>query len=157
MTRRLAVLLAAAGSAGLLLGALAFQYLGGLAPCQMCLWQRWPHLAAILIAGLTLALPGWLWPWLGALAAASSGAIGLFHAGVERGWWEGLTACAGGQDIGALTPEELLAQIMEAPLVRCDEIAWQMLGLSMAGWNAVISFVLAGLWIYAATRPRDVT
>lgn len=153
MTRNLTIILATAGSAGLLIGALAFQYLGGLAPCQMCVWQRWPHLVAILIAGAALAMPGRIWPVLGALAAASSGAIGIFHTGVERAWWQGFTACSGGGDIGALSPEELMTQIMEAPLVRCDEVAWQMLGLSMASWNALISFALAGLWLYTATRP----
>lgn len=150
----MAIMLAAGGSLALLLGAWGFEYLGGMAPCQMCLWQRWPHLAAVPIGILALGAPVAALLVAGAVAAGTSGAIGVYHTGVERGWWQGPTACSGGGDIGALSPEELMAQIMEAPLVRCDEVAWTMAGLSMASWNAVISFALAGLWIYAATRPR---
>lgn len=153
MSRTTAIMLAASGSLALLLGALGFQYFGGLAPCQMCLWQRWPHLGAVAMAVLAVGSQRAALPLFGALLAASSGVIGIFHTGVERGWWKGPTTCSGSGDIGALSPEDLMAQIMEAPLVRCDEVAWQMLGLSMASWNAVISFGLAGLWVYAATRP----
>jgi disulfide bond formation protein DsbB len=153
VSRRLLILLAAAGSAALLAGALAFQHLGGLAPCPLCLWQRWPHAAAVALGALGAALPAAWVAWLGAAAAAATGGIGLYHTGVERGWWEGPATCAGA-DIGGLSPEELLARIMEAPLVRCDEVAWSLAGLSMASWNAVLSFALAGLWLAAALR-RD--
>ena len=151
LNRTLLILAAAGGSAALLLGAFGFQYLGGLAPCKLCLWQRWPHGAAILIGALALALPGRALPLLGALAALSTAAIGTYHAGVERGWWEGPDTCTAGP-VGGLSPEQLMAQIMNAPLVRCDEIAWQMFGLSMAGWNAVLSAGLAALWLWAAAR-----
>ena len=152
MSRNMAIILATGGSLALLLGAWGFQYIGGLAPCPMCLWQRWPHIAAVVVGVLAYGTRWTVLPLFGAVCAASSGAIGIYHTGVERAWWQGPTACSGGGDISQLSPEELLAQIMEAPLVRCDEVAWQMLGLSMASWNAVISFALAGLWIYAATR-----
>ncbi len=123
----------------------------GYAPCKLCLWQRWPHAAAIVIAGLGLIV-GWrVLPWLGAAAAATTGAIGVFHAGVELGWWEGPTTCTSGA-IGGLSVDDLLAQINAAPLIRCDEIAWSLLGVSMAGWNAIISFALAAIWVMAATR-----
>ena len=78
--------------------------------------------------------------------------IGFFHAGVEQGWWEGPSTCTSG-DIGGLSTEELMNQIMAAPLVRCDEIPWEMFGLSMAGWNAAISAVLVLLWL-AAWRAK---
>lgn len=147
------VLLAAGGSAALLLGAWAFQYIGGMAPCKMCIWQRYPHGAAILIGAVALALPGMrVLPIFGAMAAMTTAAIGLFHAGVERKWWEGPSSCTSG-DIGGLSTDELMNQIMSAPLVRCDDIPWQMLGLSMAGWNALISAVLVFVWI-AAWRAR---
>ncbi len=154
MTKRATyVVLAAGGSAALLLGAWAFQYVGGLAPCKMCIWQRYPHSVAIVIGALALALPTVrLLPLAGALAALTTAAIGLFHAGVEQGWWEGPTSCTSG-DIGGLSAQELMDQIMSAPLVRCDEIPWQMLGLSMAGWNAVISAVLVLFWL-AAWRAK---
>lgn len=154
MTRKnTLVLIAAAGSAALLLGAWGFQYLGGLAPCKMCIWQRYPHGAAVLIGALALALPrATLLPLLGALAALTTAAIGVFHAGVEQKWWEGPSSCTSG-DIGGLSTEDLMEQIMSAPLVRCDDIPWQMFGLSMAGWNAVLSGVLVLVWI-AAWRAR---
>jgi disulfide bond formation protein DsbB len=119
---------------GLLGGALGSQYLGGLHPCEMCYWQRWPHAAAILLAAGAFALPARsrLLTALAALAIAVSGAIGVFHAGVELGWWEGLTRCTVG---GALSLDEL----MNVPLVRCDQVQWSLLGISMAGWNAIIS------------------
>jgi disulfide bond formation protein DsbB len=146
------VLLAAGGSAALLLGAFLFQMLG-YPPCKLCLWQRWPHGAAIAIGVLTV-LTGLRWlPWLGALAATTTGAIGVYHAGVEQGWWQGPTTCTSG---GALTgsTQDLLGQIMTAPLVRCDEIAWTFAGLSMASWNAILSFLLAALWVVAARKAR---
>lgn len=149
--RKTLILLAAGGSLALLLGAFAFQYLGGLPPCAMCLWQRWPHAAAGVIGALALALPGPILPLLGAAAAATSGAIGLYHAGVERRWWDGPDTCTAGP-VAGLTPEELLERILAAPIVRCDEVAWDMFGLSMASWNAILSLVLVALWLAAARR-----
>ena len=152
MTRQTLALLAAAGSAGLLLGALAFQYLGGLAPCVLCIWQRWPHLAAVLIGLLALTLGLRLLAWLGALAALTSAAIGVFHVGVEQKWWEGLASCTAGSIDGISTADLLNPAVDVAAVVRCDAIAWQMFGLSMAGWNVVISVALALIWISAARR-----
>ncbi len=146
----LARLLALLVPAGLLGGALGSQYLGGLHPCEMCYWQRWPHAAAILLAGAAFLLPARarLLTALAAVAIAVSGAIGVFHAGVELGWWEGLTRCTAG---GALSLDEL----MNVPLVRCDQVQWSWLGISMAGWNAVLSLgaaaIIAGL--LARDRP----
>jgi len=154
---RLLVAAAGAGSAGLLLGALAFQFMGGLAPCPLCVWQRWPHLAAVVLAVLGLTVLGrFLRPVavLGAAAAATSAAIGVYHTGIERHWWTGPTTCTSG-DITTLSNDQLLNQIMNAPLVRCDEVAWEMFGLSMASWNVVISLGLAGLWLAAALRAAD--
>ncbi len=153
MTRKSLILLATTGSAALLLGAWAFQYIGGLAPCKMCIWQRYPHGVAVILGVLAFAFPGIRpLPLLGALAAAITAGIGLFHAGVEQGWWEGPSTCTSGP-IGGLSAEELLDQIMSAPLVRCDDIPWEMLGISMAGWNGLLSSALALIWI-AAWRAR---
>ncbi len=147
------VILAAGGSAALLLGAWGFQHIGGLAPCKMCIWQRYPHVAAVVIGALALMLPKLNpLPLIGALAAMITAGIGFFHAGVEQGWWEGPSTCTSG-DIGGLSAEELMNQIMAAPLVRCDEIPWDMFGLSMAGWNAALSAVLVLLWL-AAWRAK---
>ncbi len=153
MTRKQVQLLALAGSAGLLLGALAFEYIGGMAPCALCIWQRWPHVLALLgVGGLAMASP--VFPLIGAMGAATSGGIGVYHTGVERGWWPGPSSCSAGGDLSGLTPEELLAQIMAAPVVRCDDVAWEMLGLSMASWNAVASFTIAALWLASLRLGR---
>lgn len=150
MSRRLLVLSAGAGSAALLLGALGFQYLGGLFPCALCLWQRWPHLAAVLLALLGLKVRGAALPVLGAIAALATAAIGGFHVGVEQGWWAGLESCTGA-GITGLSMDTLLDPTAAAPgVVRCDQIAWTFAGVSMAGWNMILSLGLAGLWLKAA-------
>lgn len=148
MTRQRFILLAAGGSAALLLGAFAFQHLGGLAPCKMCIWQRYPHLAAIALGALAVFLPLTVPITLGALAALTTGGIGVFHVGVEQGWWEGPSTCSSGP-IGGLSTDDLMNQIMAAPLVQCDQIAWSLAGISMAGWNALFSFGLALIWLAA--------
>ncbi|QJF51390.1 disulfide bond formation protein B [Roseobacter ponti] len=143
--------MATLGSFFMIAGALAFQYIGGLPPCKMCYWQRYPHIIAIGIGALALALSNRALMMAGALAALTTSAIGLYHAGVEKGFWEGPTTCTS-QPIGGLTTDELFDQIMSAPVVRCDEIPWEMLGLSMAAWNGVLSFGLFILWCLALRR-----
>jgi disulfide bond formation protein DsbB len=126
----------------LLGGALGSQYLGGLYPCEMCYWQRWPHAAAIVLAALAFTASAAsarsrLLTLLAALAIAVSGAIGVYHAGVELGIFEGFTTCT--STARAATTKELLDQLMKVPLVRCDQVQWAFLGISMAGWNAILS------------------
>ena len=141
----------------LLWGAIAFQYLGGLAPCQMCYWQRWPHAAAILLAVLAFTGPAESprsrsLTLLAALAIAVSGAIGVYHAGVEAKIFEGLTQCtAFGK---GLSTADLLKQITHAPLVRCDEVQFRFLGISMAGWNAILSLGGASLILILTLKAR---
>lgn len=151
MTQKNWIGLAAGGSAALLLGAFAFQHLGGLAPCKLCIWQRYPHAVAIALGALALFMPLPALLALGALAALATAAVGLYHVGVEQGWWEGPTSCTSGS-IGGVDTNDLFDQIMAAPLIRCDDIAWQFAGLSMAGWNMIISLVLAGFWLMALRR-----
>ncbi|MDF1717849.1 MAG: disulfide bond formation protein B [Antarcticimicrobium sp.] len=153
MTRKLLILAAAGGSAALLLGALGFQYLGGLPPCDLCIWQRWPHLAAVVLGGAALTLRGRALPLLGAVAALTTSGFGLYHTGVERGWWQGPSTCTSAP-VGGLTPDQLMEQIMSAPLVRCDEVPWELLGLSMASWNAIAALGLALVWLAAARATR---
>ena len=144
IARAIALLLPVA----LLGGALGSQYFGGLYPCEMCYWQRWPHAAAILLAAVaftaapdssrsrTLTL-------LAALAIAISGAIGVYHAGVEAKIFEGFTTCTAIASRGSTT--DLLKQITHAPLIRCDQVQFRFLGVSMAGWNAILSLGGAAL------------
>ncbi len=153
MTQKQLVLLAAGGSAALLIGAYVFQALG-YAPCKLCLWQRWPHFAAVGIGlvGVATALPALA--WLGALAALTTAGIGGYHTGVERGWWPGPTSCSGGGslDLGAMSGADLLSTEIAETVIMCDEVAWSLLGLSMASWNMLASLALAGLWVMAARR-----
>ncbi|MEM8823111.1 MAG: disulfide bond formation protein B [Pseudomonadota bacterium] len=156
MTRLLPIALA--GHVGLLGGAFLFQ-LAGYAPCMMCIWQRWPHAAAILLGGAALAgLAPRLIALLAGCAALVTSGIGFFHAGVEQGWWEGPSACSsGGSDLSAMSGADLLSTEIVDNVVRCGEIVWQF-GLTMAGWNAVISLGLATIWFAAvrAHRPAAV-
>ncbi|MCT8160496.1 disulfide bond formation protein B [Pseudoruegeria sp. SHC-113] len=155
MTRKTLGLIAAAGSAALLIGAFGFQFLG-YAPCKMCLWQRWPHAAAILFGAALLAFGGRVWTLLGALAAFATGAIGVYHTGVERGFWEGPSSCTGGgTGLSGLSGADLLSTAGSANIVMCDEVAWAMFGLSMASWNALASFALCALWIAAFRAPES--
>lgn len=152
VTRRTLVLAAAGGSALLLAGAYFFQWLGYL-PCAMCLWQRWPHWAAILIGLVAVAVPGRAWPWLGAAAAAITSGIGVYHTGVERAWWAGPASCTSGGG-GALSGDLLS---LDGPrLILCDQVSWQVLSLSMASWNALFSALLVLIWLAAARAPATV-
>ena len=151
-------LLALAVPAALLAGALGSQYVGGLYPCEMCHWQRWPHYAALALALLSFAMRGQpdrgrSFVWLAALAIFTSGAIGVYHAGVEAGIFEGLTTCSAALSGGSSA--DILADIMATPLVRCDQIQWSFLGISMAGWNAILSIgsALVISWL-SLRRPR---
>ena len=138
---------------GLLGGALGSQYLGGLHPCEMCYWQRWPHGAAIVLAAIAFTGPAEssrsrMMTLLAAAAIAISGAIGVYHAGVELGLFEGLTACSA---TGAVTLQDILA----TPLVRCDQVQWSFLGISMAGWNAILSLGGAAIIAFLLLRASN--
>ena len=153
MTRKQLMLLAALGSFALLAGAFVFQALG-YAPCKMCIWQRWPHGVAIGAGVLVAAFgPLVLLGLVGAAGAFVTGAIGVYHTGVERDWWEGPTSCSGsGNGLANMSGSDLLSLDTPVNVVMCDEVAWAFAGLSMASWNAVFSFALAGLWIVALKR-----
>lgn len=124
---------------GLLGGALISQYGFDLYPCEMCMWQRWPHYIAVALAVLALLLRNQpvskLLVIAAALAILTSGLIGGFHAGVEYGWWEGLTTCAMAPNTGG----DMLDSIMNAPLIRCDVAPWSLMGISLAGYNFLLS------------------
>jgi len=104
-------------------------------------------MVAIVIAALALRAGGPVLPVLGAAAAGTTGALGVYHTGVERGWWAGPTSCSGG-GLDGLSGMDLLA--IEGPrVVMCDQVSWEFLALSMASWNAVASFGLMAIWISA--------
>ena len=141
----------------LLLGAVGSQYIGGLHPCEMCWWQRYAHMVAIALALVAFsAAPASsrakTFTLLAALAIAVSGAIGVYHAGVEAKIFEGFTQCTALAKGGSTA--ELLKQITHAPLVRCDEVQWRFLGISMAGWNAILSLGGAALILLLTFKAK---
>jgi disulfide bond formation protein DsbB len=135
---KLARIVALAVPLALLGGAYAFQYLGGLFPCEMCWWQRY----ALFFAG-AMGIAAWAGRstrvplLLAGLGLAASALLGGYHAGIEYGWWEGFTACTSNVTFGA--GSDPLAAIMNAPPVRCDEVQWKLAGISLAGLNFLIS------------------
>ena len=149
MTSKQLTTLAAAGSFALLAGAYMFQAIG-YPPCQMCYWQRWPHMAAIAIGVLAFLIPARVFAYLGALATATTSAIGVYHTGVERDWWEGPSSCTG-DGLGGLTGADLLSTAGDR-LIMCDQVSWALLGLSMASWNALFAAILTVIWLMAARQ-----
>ena len=136
LARRIAVVVPAA----LLAGAYIGQYGFGLYPCEMCWWQRYAHFAALALAVLALVRPSTrVLAWLAGLALLIAGLLGGYHAGVEYHWWEGLTACSSPLAAGG----DALEAILAAPLIRCDQVQWALLGISLAGWNFLISTAAA--------------
>lgn len=152
---RLARALALAIPAALLGGAYVAEFGFGLYPCEMCWWQRYPHFAALVFAGLAfVAAPARMWTALAALAILVSAAIGLFHAGVEYKWWQGITSCA------RIVPSEPggspLEAIMNTPMISCDEPQWTLLGVSLAGFNFLIGAVGGVAILALLTRRKHV-
>ena len=150
---RIAALLLALASAGVLLSALFFQFVLDYQPCILCIMQRWPYVA-VMVFGLVT----WLfrrWKGLGdallvasGLALLAGAGIAAYHVGVEQHWWAGTSSCGGSAPANSL--EALRAQVMKAPVTRCDEVAWSLFGISMAGYNVAISLALAAYAFVAA-------
>ncbi len=129
----------------LLAGAYISQFGFGLYPCEMCMWQRYPHFAAVVLGLVaTVQVPGRVWIALAGVAILASGVIGGFHAGVEYGWWQGITDCA----LTVASGGNALDAVLSAPLTRCDQAPWTLLGVSLAGWNFIVS-TSAAIGIFA--------
>ena len=147
----LVILLVAAAT---IAAAWAFQVIGGYTPCPLCLEQRWPYYAVIPIAVILLLAgnrelllrSGLL---LIALIMFAGAVLAVYHAGIEWRWWQGPQACSGGAGLTGTLPD-----LSNLSVVRCDEAALRILGLSLAGWNALISLLIAGFALAAASR-RD--
>ena len=149
-------------SAFMLSAAYAFQHIGGLAPCQMCYWQRHAHKAVLMVSAAVLFLRLFgvsarvmhAGLYLIALAFLISAGFGGWHMGVEFGWWEGPKACAVAP-IQNFNPEDFLKSL-DQPIKTpaCSDVTWSMLGLSMAGWNALISLLASLLLAMSAGRKE---
>ena len=130
-------------SAGLLAAAYWFEFAGGLEPCTLCLYQRIPHGVMVLLGllSLTALRPGIVFVFMIALMVIS-GTLGLYHAGVEWALWSGPSGCS--SSLSGMSGSEGLDQLLNTAVVRCDEVVWSFMGLSMAGWNMAISYMVAG-------------
>jgi disulfide bond formation protein DsbB len=143
-------------SAGSLLAAFFFQYVIGLQPCILCIWQRWPYAAVIVLTILILTAAARAPKLRAALLALCGvallfgGGVAVFHVGVEQHWWTGTPGC--GVPATANSIEAMRAQIMAAPVVRCDQVAWSLFGISMASYNILISLVLTAVAFISARR-----
>jgi len=155
------ILVALASALGLLAAAHAFETFGGLPPCELCLTQRAVYwLAAAVAAGGLILLrvqppePVARFICL-ALALVFAGECGsaAYHAGVEWKWWPGPTACTGGNTHVTLDQLKAFAEGRHVAIVRCDQPAFRVLGLSMAGWNTLIALKLTVLSVVSARRP----
>ena len=143
-------------------GALVSEHVFGLVPCELCLLQRWPYYLGVpLAAATTLAPEGGTMPWrrigLGLLALVflASAGLGAYHAGVEWGLWPGPAGCSGGGG-GPASFNDFARSLGQARAVSCTDAGWRGLGISLAGWNALVSLALAVLaaWGAAAgSRP----
>jgi disulfide bond formation protein DsbB len=135
-------------------GALVSQYWGGLRPCELCLMERWPYYAAIAIAVLALAMPAPGWPRMAllllTLVFVASAALGFYHVGVEQHWFQGPTACTSSSRVPQ-TLAELKQMLAHAQAVMCDQVQWSVGGISLAGWNFIVSALIA---IYTFTAWR---
>ena len=157
---RLAAALVVAVGVFALAAAFAFQYVGGLAPCILCIWQRYPYgvamalgVIAFLLAGKPQAARALI--ALAGLVFLADAAIAAFHVGVEQRWWAGTAECGGNLAEG-VSAEDLKAQLLAAPVVRCDEVAWSLFGISMAGYNFLIALVSGLVALAWAARSRSV-
>ena len=154
--RRLALLVILAGILALGTAFLA-QFVGGLAPCELCLWQRYPYGVAIGLAALAMVFApsagaARFFLALAALAILASAGIAAFHVGVEQKWWQGLASCSGTINLKG-SAADLARQLTAAPVVRCDAVPWSLFGISMAGYNFLFATGVGLLTFWAATRP----
>ncbi len=154
MTTKQLIPLASFSSMAVILAAYYFEYIGGFLPCKLCYWQRYPHFINVLIFPLfyLFAMRGLLFIGMGSMLISTI--LAFYHVGVEQQYWLGPNSCSNGS-IEGLTTDELLDQIMSAPIVRCDEIAWELFGISMAGWNLLISFCLFLTWVYCYLKKQN--
>jgi len=148
-------------SLGILGAAFAFQYLGGLQPCPLCIAQRWPYAATIGLSAFAAAVAkddrraARLLLACAGTAFAIGAAIAVHHAGVEQGWWTGSAECTAPAGGANLSVAEMTARLLATPVVRCDEIPWSFLGLSMAAWNALMSAGLAAVSFLVAWKAKS--
>ncbi len=153
MNSRQMIFIAGCTSLAVLIGAYSFEYIGGFFPCKLCYWQRYPHFFNVLLVLFYFLVQVRILIFIGAASMFTSMILAFYHVGVEQKYWLGPNSCTN-FSIDGLTTDQLLDQIMSAPIVRCDEIVWEFIGISMAGWNVLISFCLFIIWLLCYTKTR---
>ena len=153
MTTKQLITIASFSSVAVILGAFAFEYIGGFLPCRLCYWQRYPHFLIILIFPLLYFFKFLSLIFVSMVSMFVSTILAFYHVGVEQNYWPGPNSCTN-SSIEGLTTDQLIDQIMSAPLVRCDEVSWELIGISMAGWNVLISFCLFLTWLYCFLKNQ---
>jgi disulfide bond formation protein DsbB len=152
---RLAALLVLVAAVATIGGALVFEHGYGYLPCKLCLQQRLPYYAAMPLALAAAFAPG-RWARLGlaglALLFLISAGLGGYHAGVEWGFWLGPSDCGGGAATPAANVADFMKSLNQIRVVSCTEAAWRFLGLSLAGWNVLISLALAAVAAWGIAR-----
>ncbi len=141
-----------------ILGALGFQHIGGILPCELCLEQRYAYYAGVPLLFLALVLlsagqrgPAALLFLAVALAFLANAALGIYHAGVEWHFWPGPAACTGAQPLSN-SVGGLLNSLPTTSVIRCDEAAWRLAGISLAGWNVAVSLLVLVMSLRAAAE-----
>lgn len=151
------------GATGIILAALAFEHIGGYAPCPMCLMQRWAYYAAIPLSFAALILmsagarvPAGLLMLVTGLAFLANAVLGGYQAGAEWGFWPGPATCGSGT-MQPLTPlgSDFAETLRKTAVPSCTDPDFRFLGLSFAGWNVVTSALLSGLSFYATSMAVD--
>lgn len=147
----------------IILAALGFEHIGGYIPCPLCLQQRWAYYACIPALFVALVMLSAERPRIAsaifvlcALAFALNAALGVYQSGAEWKFWPGPDTCSGAQSL-TQAAGNLLNDLQKTHVIRCDEAAWRMFGLSFAGWNVVISVVLLIACLKAALHAADTT
>ena len=155
---RQALLFSGLISFSILASAISFEFFFDLAPCKLCIWQRWPHviIIAIMILGLSILNKTWILLLI-SLSAIVTGIIGFYHTGIEQGWWSGPLGCSN-QFESETDISNLTTLLLETPVVKCDEIVWSLFNISMAGWNSLVSFFIAIFsffsWVHIINRKK---
>ena len=153
MTTKQLISLTSFASLAIIIGAYYFEYIGGFSPCKLCYWQRYPHFLNILILPIFYLFQMRSLILIGMMSMLISTVLAFYHVGVEQKYWPGPNSCTN-SSIEGLTTDQLLDKIMNAPLVRCDEVVWDLFGVSMAGWNVLISFCLFLTWLYCYQKIK---
>ena len=155
---RQALLFSGLISFSVLASAISFELFYDLAPCELCIWQRWPHviIIAIMLLGLSILNKTWILLLI-SLSAIVTGIIGFYHTGIEQGWWSGPLGCS--NHFGSETDiSNLTTLLLETPVVKCDEIVWSLFNISMAGWNSLVSFFIAIFsffsWVHIKNKEK---